>query len=250
MTMKSAIVTGGTSGIGRAAAIALSEAGFWVLVSGRNEARGKQVLVELANGPGGDFLGADLTEAGVPEHLVAMTLDATGGLDVLVNNAGIHFLATLEETDPKRFDELMATNLRAAVMLGRAAVPAMRASGGGVIVNVASEAGLVAVPAQVAYNMSKAALVMLTKSIAADYSKDKIRAVTICPGTTRTPLVDEAIASAPDPEQHERWLASSRPANRLGTPNEIAAAIVFVAMGGADYMTGSDIVIDGGYTAV
>jgi NAD(P)-dependent dehydrogenase (short-subunit alcohol dehydrogenase family) len=248
--MKSAIVTGATSGIGRAAAVGLSRAGFWVLVSGRDEARGKQVLDELSQGSGGDFLGADLTEDGVPERLVAMTVDATGGLDVLVNNAGIHFLATLEETDPERFDELMATNLRAAVILGRAAVPAMRDSGGGVIVNVSSEAGLVAVPGQLAYNVSKAALVMLTKSIAADHSKDNIRAVTICPGTTKTPLVEEAIASAPDPEQHQRWLASSRPANRLGNPNEIAAAVVFVATGGAEYMTGSEIVIDGGYTAV
>ena len=248
--MKSAIVTGATSGIGRAAAIALSRAGFWVLISGRDETRGKQVLDELSQGPGGDFLGADLTENGVPERLVTTTVDATGGLDVLVNSAGVHFLASLEETDPERFDDLMATNLRAPVMLGRACIPAMRDSGGGVIVNVSSEAGLVAVPGQVAYNVSKAALVMLTKSVVADYSKDNIRAVTICPGTTKTPLVDEAIASAPDPEQHERWLASSRPANRLGNPNEIAAAIVFVATGGADYMTGSEIVIDGGYTAV
>ena len=248
--MRSAIVTGATSGIGRAAAIALSRVGYWVLLSGRDEARGKEVLGELENGVGGDFLSADLSAEGVPERLVSTTRDATGRLDVLVNNAGIHFPATVEEMKPRRFDELMAVNLRAAVMLCRAAIPLMRASGGGVIVNVSSEAGLVAVPGQVAYNVSKAALVMLTKSIASDHSKDNIRAVTICPGTTRTPLVEEAIASAPDPQQHERWLASSRPANRLGDPEEIAKVIVFASQGGADYMTGSEIVIDGGYTAV
>jgi NAD(P)-dependent dehydrogenase (short-subunit alcohol dehydrogenase family) len=91
---------------------------------------------------------------------------------------------------------------------------------------------------------------MLTRSIAADHARDGIRAVSVCPGTTKTPLVERAIGSAPDPEAHERWLASSRPANRLGTPAEIAAAIVFAASDDAGYMTGSEIVIDGGYTAV
>jgi NAD(P)-dependent dehydrogenase (short-subunit alcohol dehydrogenase family) len=248
--MKSAIVTGATSGIGRAAAVALSRAGYWVLAGGRDEARGKEVLVELEDGPGGHFLAADLSVDGIPEQLVSTAVEATGRLDALVNSAGVHFLATVEQTTPQRFDELMAVNLRAAVMLCRAAIPAMRESGGGVIVNVSSEAGLVAVPEQVAYNVSKAALVMLTKSIAADHSTDNIRAVTICPGTTLTQLVEDAITSAPDPDEHARWLASSRPAKRLGDPEEIAKGIVFSIEGGADYMTGSEIVIDGGYTAI
>jgi NAD(P)-dependent dehydrogenase (short-subunit alcohol dehydrogenase family) len=144
----------------------------------------------------------------------------------------------------------MAVNLRGAVLLARAAVPAMRASGGGVIVNVSSEAGLVAVPGQVAYNVSKAGLLMLTRSIAVDHARDGIRAVSVCPGTTRTPLVERAIQSAPDPRAHEQWLASSRPVGRLGIPEEIAAAIVFVAGDQASFMTGSEIVVDGGYTAV
>ncbi|HEV2952084.1 MAG TPA: SDR family oxidoreductase, partial [Actinomycetota bacterium] len=100
----------------------------------------------------------------------------------------------------------------------------MSAAGGGVIVNVSSEAGIVAVPRQVAYNVSKAALLMLTQSIAVDHAEEGIRAVSICPGTTRTALVEEAIGSAPDPEAHEQWLASARPARRLGRPEEIAAA--------------------------
>jgi NAD(P)-dependent dehydrogenase (short-subunit alcohol dehydrogenase family) len=126
----------------------------------------------------------------------------------------------------------------------------MGAAGGGVVVNVSSEAGIAAVPEQVAYNVSKAALLMLTQSIAVDYADDGIRAVSICPGTTRTALVEEAIASAADPQAHESWLASARPAKRLGRPEEIAAAIVFAASDDAGYMTGSHLVIDGGYTAV
>jgi NAD(P)-dependent dehydrogenase (short-subunit alcohol dehydrogenase family) len=169
---------------------------------------------------------------------------------VLVNNAGIHFLATIEDTDPSRLDKLMEVNLRGAMLLSRAAIPVMRRSGGGVIVNVSSEAGVVAVPGQVAYNVSKAALLMLTKSIAVDHADDGIRSVSICPGTTRTPLVEAAIKSAENPEEHEDWLASSRPAKRLGTEEELARAIVFVASDAVPYMTGSEIVIDGGYTAV
>jgi NAD(P)-dependent dehydrogenase (short-subunit alcohol dehydrogenase family) len=244
---RSAIVTGATSGIGRAAAVALAEAGWWVVATGRDENRGREVAEEL--GERGEFVGGDLTAPGMPERLV----ERAGGeapLGLLVNCAGIHFLADLPETEPERWDELMALNVRAAVMAARAAIPAMSAAGGGVIVNVSSEAGIVAVPRQVAYNVSKAALLMLTQSIAVDHAGEGIRAVSICPGTTRTALVEEAIGSARDPEAHERWLASARPAKRLGRPEEIAAAIVFAAGDEVAYMTGSHLVIDGGYTAV
>lgn len=247
---KSAIVTGGTSGIGRAAALGLGRAGWWVLVHGRDPARGEQVAQELARHAGGEFVAADLRESESPRRLVERAVERTGRLDLIVHSAGIHFLATVEETKPDAWDELMAVNLRAAFLLSQAAVPAMRVSGGGVIVNVSSEAGLVAVPGQAAYNVSKAGLLMLTRSLAADHAKDGIRAVSVCPGTTRTRLVEQAIARAPDPEEHEHWLASSRPANRLGREEEIAAAIVFAASEDVSFMTGSELVIDGGYTAV
>jgi NAD(P)-dependent dehydrogenase (short-subunit alcohol dehydrogenase family) len=241
------VVTGATSGIGRATAIMLADAGWWVLATGRDETRGTEVGERL--GAGGEFVAADLTANDAPETLVERAGRASP-LGLLVNCAGIHFLARLPDTAPERWDELMAVNLRAAALMARAAIPAMRAAGGGVVVNVSSEAGIAAVPEQVAYNVSKAALLMLTQSIAVDHADDGIRAVSICPGTTRTALVDEAIASAADPEAHERWLASARPAKRLGKPEEIAAAIVFAASDKASYMTGSHLVIDGGYTAV
>jgi hypothetical protein len=245
---KVAIVTGATTGIGRATALALGEAGWWVLAGGRDEERGRSVAAELARRTGGDFLPGDVAADGVPERMVERAVGA-GTLGAVVNNAGIHFLATVPDTSPEAYDELMATNLRAAVLLARAAIPAMRETGGGVIVNVSSEAGVVAVPGQAAYNVSKAGLLMLTKSIAVDHARDGIRAVSICPGTTRTALVEAAIASAPDPAAHERWLETVRPAGRLGTPEEIAAAILFVVGDAAAYITGSELVIDGGFTA-
>jgi NAD(P)-dependent dehydrogenase (short-subunit alcohol dehydrogenase family) len=243
-----AIVTGATTGIGRAAALALGEAGWWVLASGRDVDRGQAVGHALAERAGGEFVAGDVNALGMPEQLVERASTA-GTLDVLVNNAGVHFLATVADTSPRAYDGLMATNLRAAVLLSRAAIPIMRDGGGGVIVNVSSEAGIVAVPGQAAYNISKAGLLMLTKSIAVDHAQEGIRAVAVCPGTTRTALVDAAIESAPDPDAHERWLESARPARRLGRPEEIGAAIAFVASDAASYMTGSELVIDGGYTA-
>ena len=245
--MKTAIVTGATSGIGRAAAIALGTAGWSVMVTGRDESRARAVVESL--GGGGDFLAIDLNEPGFPERLVDRTLERWGRLDLLVNNAGIYSRGAVADISGDDYDRLLDVNLRAAVLLAGAAVRAMQASEGGVIVNVSSEAGIVAVPGQVVYNVSKAGLIMLTKSIAVDHAKDGIRAVTVCPGTTRTPLVEEAIASAPDPAEHERVLASSRPANRLGKPEEIASAIVYAASEEASFLSGTEIVVDGGYTA-
>jgi NAD(P)-dependent dehydrogenase (short-subunit alcohol dehydrogenase family) len=244
-----ALVTGATSGIGRAAALALADAGWRVFGAGRDPERGAELHAELESRDDGAFLGADLAEPGAPQALVDTVRERAGGLDLLVNNAGLHALATVDEVTEDSYDELMNVNLRAAVLLAGAAVRAMRARGGGTIVNVSSEAGLVAVPGQPVYNISKAGLVMLTRAIAVDHAADGIRAVTICPGTTRTPLVDAAIASQPDPAAHERWLSERRPLGRLGKPEEIAAAIVFAASDDAGFMTGTEVVIDGGYTA-
>jgi NAD(P)-dependent dehydrogenase (short-subunit alcohol dehydrogenase family) len=245
--MKAALVTGATSGIGRATALALSSAGWWVMVAGRDEERARSTVAEL-EGAGG-WIVADLAEESAPARLVEATLEQGGGLDLLVNNAAIHSLATLAELDDGDLDRMLDVNLRAAIRVAALAVRHMRAAGGGVIVNVSSEAGIVAIPGQAAYNITKSALLMLTRSIAVDHAAEGVRAVSICPGTTRTPLVDRAIDSAPDPGAHERRLAESRPLARLGTPEEIAAAIVFAASAQASFMTGTEIVLDGGYTA-
>lgn len=248
--MKTAIVTGATRGIGRAAALALADAGWWVLATGRDSGAGSEVHKELQARAGGAFHAADLTAPEVPEVLVARAVAETGSLDLLVNNAGVHQVASVEDTTAAVYDRVMDTNLRAAVLLTAAAIPAMRAAGGGTVVNVASEAGIRGFPDQLAYNLSKAGLRMLTRSIVADHTRDGIRAVTVSPGTTRTPLVQQLIDEADDPGALAHRLASSRPAARLGSPDETAAVIVFAASDRAPFMTGAEITVDGGNTAV
>lgn len=243
------IVTGATSGIGRAAAVALARREWHVIASGRDAERGDAVAAEISSVGNGEFIAADLSKLDEPERLVAEVVRRHQRLDGLVNDAGIHTLADTVETRPEDWDAILGVNLRAVFLLCRAAIPVMARSGGGVIVNVASEAGLAAIPRQVAYNVSKAGMLMLTRSIAVDHATQGIRAVSVCPGATMTPLVREAIKSAPDPEAHERSLALSRPARRLGTVDEIATAIALVASPELEFMTGSELVIDGGFTA-
>lgn len=247
--MKAALVTGATRGIGRAAARQLGDEGWWVLCTGRSTPEGQSLQEELARRAGGLFVPADLRQPESVDHLVDRAVREAGRLDLLVNNAGVHALRSITDVAVADYDNMMSVNVRAAFLLSKAAIPVMRDQGGGVIVNVSSEAGISAIPGQPVYNVSKAALRMLTKSVVVDHAAQGIRAVTVSPGTTRTPLVEDAIASTSDPDAHERMLAHSRPAGRLGDPDEAAAVIVFAASDRAPYMTGCEIVVDGGRTA-
>lgn len=243
-----AIVTGATGGIGLATVELLVDRGWQVLAAGHAETA-PDATDRLTSLPGTELVRIDLRDPTAGHALVAAAVDRFGRLSALVNNAGAHLLATTTHTTDEQWTAILDVNLGAAFRLAREAIPVMTATGGGTVVNVASEAGLVAVAGQVAYNVSKAAMVMLTRSIAVDHADEGIRAISVCPGTTTTPLVRSAIASSPDPKAHEQMLSQSRPAKRLGRPEEIAAAIAFVLGDDVAYMTGSELVIDGGYTA-
>ena len=226
-----ALVTGATSGIGRAAAVALAADGWWVAAHGRDEERGREVAAEL--GDRGAFFRTELDES-----LVDAVLAARGRLDLLVNNAAVYARGTVADLQPQDLDRLLAVNLRAAVLLAGAAVRAM-GERGGVVVNVASEAGLVAVPGQVAYNVTKAALIHLTRTLAMELSPST-RVNALAPGLVKTDMARALW------EPNEERMGKAIPMGRLGEPVDIANAALFLASDLASWITGHTLIVDGG----
>ncbi len=248
---KIAIITGAGSGIGRATAVMFGKEGASVVVADIDKKKGMGT-VDLIKGKNGKamFVQVDVSEANNVEKMVRLTVNAYGKLDILVNNAGIYLQANVVDTSEEAWDQILDVNLKGVFLCCKYSIPEMVKSGkGGVIINVGSEAGIVGIKKQVAYNVSKSGIIALTKSIAIDFSADNVRANCVCPGTTETALVTEALSKAPDPRRARRELEVVRPANRLGKPEEIAAGILYLASDESPYATGAILSIDGGYTA-
>ena len=245
-----ALITGAGKGIGRAAAVALARQGVKVALLARDEVSGQEAIA-ACEAVGGEalWLSADVGS----EEQVAAAFDRLdehwGRLDVLVNNAGIYAQGDVVSTSLDDWERLQRVNVTGAFVCAKYAVPLMQRGGGGSIINVASEAGLVGIPGQLAYNVSKAALIAMTRSMAVDLAAEQIRVNCVCPGTTWTPLVEASVASDANPAQRLEHLEKSRPAGRLGTADEIAGAIVYFAADHARYTTGAVLSVDGGYTA-
>lgn len=248
---KAVLVTGSTSGIGEACARLFAESGAAVMISGRSEERGRRVAEEIAaRGGRAEFAAADLRVAGACDRLIADTVSRLGGLDVLVNNAGILYTANALETTDEQWLDTMAVNVNALFYLSRAAVRHMKAAGRGVIVNVASEWGLNGEPNHVAYCASKGAVVQITRCMALDHAADRIRVNSVCPGEIHTRMVDEILAArGGDALGNLRELAAGIPMRRLADPVEVARCVQFLASDHASYVTGANLCVDGGNDA-
>lgn len=247
---KVAVITGAGSGIGRTTALLFSEEGAKVAIVEIDKERG-QDTVDMIRGKGQEalFIPTDITDPSQVKSMVNQVIEAYGKMNILVNNAGLYLQGDAISTNEKQWDKIMAVNLRAAFLCCKYCIPRMIESGDGVVINVSSEAGIVAIKNQVAYNTSKAGLISLTKSIALDFASQNIRANCVCPGTTETALVASALAKQADPERARREVEKVRPANRLGKPEEIAYGILYLASDESPYATGAVLSIDGGYTA-
>lgn len=192
---------------------------------------------------------ANVAAAADAAALVELTVHTFGKLNILVNNAGIGVVGTILTTSEEDWDRLFAVNVKGVFLCSRAAIPKMIEQGGGAIVNVASAVAMVAVADRAAYGASKGAVLALTRAMAADHVRDHIRVNCVCPGTVDTPWVERMVQSYTDPEQARRSMVARQPVGRLGTPEEIAEAILYLVLPEAGFVTGSALVIDGGFTA-
>ena len=247
---KTVLVTGASRGIGRATALACAREGAKVALLGIDDEEGVAAAAACRDlGAEANWIHTDLASEHEIERAVGEVVASWGGIDVLVNNAGVYQKGTALDTTLAQWEQLMRVNVTGAFLCAKHVLPVMIERGAGSIVNVASEAGLVGIAGQIAYNVSKAALVSLTQSMALDHADQNVRVNCVCPGTTLTPLVEEAVAREADPAAALARLERVRPLNRLGRPEEIAEAIVFLASDVAAYATGAVLSVDGGYTA-
>ncbi|NIA69228.1 glucose 1-dehydrogenase [Pelagibius litoralis] len=241
---KRVLVTGGTSGIGRATALAFAEAGADVVLSGRDEARGAEVVAAGAAMAGKlFFLAADLSDSKAVAPLVEAAAERLGGLDIAFNNAGFQERrASLAEQSPETYDQVFNMNLRAVFLAMQAEIKIMLANGGGVIVNNGSVSGLRNPnPGLALYCASKAALLSLTRSAAMEYAGQGVRINAVSPGRVETPMMMAAGVG------DRAAVAASLPARRLGRPEEVSAAVLWLASEEASFVFGHNLCVDGGF---
>ncbi len=241
-------VTGGEMGIGKAIARDFSDQGAKVVIIGIDEVEGPKTAENLSREA--LFIKTDVSREEEVSKLPGKIEEKFGLVDVLVNNAGIHKTGNILTTKTEDWNKILDVNVNGVFLVTKYIMKQMMKKNKGVVVNVASEAGKVAFKNQIAYNVSKAAVISLTQSIAADFACENIRANAVCPGTTMTPLVKKIFEEADDPDQARRELEETRPLERLGKPEEIARAVLCLASEDLGYATGSIFSIDGGYTAV
>ena len=247
---KIAIITGSGAGIGRATAVGFAREGSTVVVADFDPEAGNET-VDLISREGGEatFAGTDVSKSSDVQNMVKTTLDAYGRIDILVNNAGVFRPGNIVDTPEADWHRIIDVNLLGVFLCMKYTIPEMIRAGGGVIVNVGSEAGLVGVNDMAVYTASKAGVVVLTKSTALDFVDDNIRINCVCPGRTATEMVEKHIAGSEDPVAMRRILSEDRPLKRMARPEEIVAAILFLASDESSFAIGTALSVDGGYTA-
>lgn len=247
---KTAFVTGAASGIGEAIAHALAGAGAYVFVADINAELGENVAATInRDGGGAEFVQLNIAEQGECNSVAGRIHANRGDLDILVNNAGIGHVGTILNTETEDLERLFRVNVLGTFALTKAFIGPMIDRKYGVIVNVASIGGVIGIRERIAYCTTKFAVVGFTKSLALDHARDGIRANAVCPGRVETPFVRSRLAEYPDPEKAYREMSDTQAIGRMGTPEEIAAAVLYLASDEAAFITGTALEIDGGWSA-
>jgi len=245
---KIALITGAGTGIGRAIALAMFREGARVSLVGRR----KPLLEAVANQIGNQcvVIEADISKRPDVDRAIDQTISRFGGISTLVNNAGVLHIGTAEQITEEQWDETFDINVRGLWQLSKAALPHLRKTGGGSIINVASVLGINGARNRAAYAAAKGAVVLLTKCMAIDHGHENIRVNAICPGFVETPLTAEVLRQAPDPQGARRERTAVHPIGRLGQPEDVAGVAVHLASDESAWTTGAVFVVDGGYLAV
>ncbi|MBD1834945.1 SDR family oxidoreductase [Cyanobacteria bacterium FACHB-472] len=245
---KVAVVTGGTSGIGKAAAIALAQAGAKVVVAGRRQAEGEETIRQIqAIGGESFFVATDISKEADVQTLIEKTMAHYGRLDIAFNNAGVEQEATpLPEQTETTYDHIMNINVKGVWLSLKHEIPAMLKNGGGAIVNTSSGMGLVGGAKVPIYTASKHAVEGLTKAVALEYALQGIRVNAVSPGLIQTEMLDRAVQT--NTELME-YFKTTLPMGRIGTPQEVVNAVVWLCSDAASFVTGQSLTVDGGYIA-
>lgn len=247
LATKRALITGGASGIGLAAARLFASEGAALVMADVDAARGEAAADDIRRqGAQAEFVGCDVTRSEDCALAVAQAVRSYGGLDIVLNCAGIVVRRCVEELEETDWDRVMDVNAKSVYLMSKAAIPVLRANGGGCIINLGSGWGLVGGPRAAAYCASKGAVVLLTKAMAIDYGPEGIRVNCLCPGDTDTPMLREEARQTGLSEAAFLAQSALRPLGRIGTPQEIAQAALFLASDASSYMTGAVLLVDGG----
>jgi NAD(P)-dependent dehydrogenase (short-subunit alcohol dehydrogenase family) len=246
---KTALVTGAGSGIGEAIAHTLAHQGAHVYVADRDAANGQRVAEAISGDKGqAEFVALDVTDEAALAVVAEQIHAAHGGLDILVNNAGVGHVGTVVTTGGADMDRLYAVNVRGVFNVSKAFIGPMLARKSGVIINMASIGGVLGIRDRLAYVTTKSAVVGLTKAMAMDHATEGIRINCVCPGRVETPFVKARLREYPDPEAAYREMAGSQAIGRMGRPDEVAAAVLYLASDEAAFVTGTPMLIDGGWS--
>ena len=247
---KVSLITGAGSGIGQAIAVLFAREGSTVAVADLSPDAGRGTVQQIRSAGGAaESFQVDVSSAEQVRRAVDAVIERFGRIDILCNNAGIGVAATVVDTSEDDWDHVMAVDLKGVFLGCKYVIPHMLRQGGGVIVNTSSVAGMVGVLNRAAYCAAKAGIIGLTKSIAMDFVAQGIRANCVCPGTVETPWIQKILSQQPDPVAERQRMVERQPMGRMGKPEEIAAAALYLASDEAAFVTGTELVIDGGLTA-
>lgn len=247
---KVALITGGTTGIGLSTALMLAKGGAKVAVVGRSENRGTKALAQLT--PIQEnciFIAADVSKVSACKQVVQHTISKLERLDILVNSAGVYIDGPIESVSEENYQHVMDINVKGTFFMCQSALPEIKKVGGGAIVNISSDSGIMGNTECSLYCASKGAVTIFTKALAVDVAKDNIRVNCVCPGDILTPMLDKEAARSGDPQSFLEEMRRQYPVGRVGMPEEVAATICFLASEAAPFVVGAAWSIDGGLTA-